>query len=313
MQPEMHNKSSTTITINTKPRWKIWWKLTRPHTLTAAFVPVLLGTALALPIVKINIPLLIAMLVASLLIQTATNMFNEYYDFKRGLDNEHSIGIGGAIVRHGVKPKTVLNIAFSLLAISILIGVYICWNTTWWLALIGVVSMATGYLYTGGPIPIAYTPFGEIVAGFFMGVLIILISYYIQTGTVSTTSVLISIPISILVGAILLSNNIRDLDGDKENGRKTLAILLGRKNAIVLLASMFATSYLWVFILILFKISSPWLIIVLLSVPKAIKATKGFIGKTKPIQMMPAMKATAQTNTSFGFLLSIGVFLGYFL
>lgn len=305
----MHNESSTIY--NTTPNWKVWWKLTRPHTLTAAFIPVLLGTALALPLVKINIPLLIAVLVASLLIQSATNMFNEYYDFKRGLDNEHSVGIGGAIVRHGVKPKTVLNIAFILFAISLLIGIYICWNTTWWLAFIGLISMAIAYLYNGGPIPIAYTPFGEIFAGFFMGVLIILISFYIQTGTVTSTSVLISIPISILVGAILLSNNIRDLDGDKENGRKTLAILLGRKNAIFLLASMFITSYVWVFVLILLKILSPWLAIVLLSVPKAVQATRGFIGKSKPIQMMPAMKATAQTNTSFGFLLSIGVFLGY--
>lgn len=309
MQPKMHNESSTIY--NTTPNWKVWWKLTRPHTLTAAFIPVLLGTALALPLVKINIPLLIAVLVASLLIQSATNMFNEYYDFKRGLDNEHSVGIGGAIVRHGVKPKTVLNIAFILFAISLLIGIYICWNTTWWLAFIGLISMAIAYLYNGGPIPIAYTPFGEIFAGFFMGVLIILISFYIQTGTVTSTSVLISIPISILVGAILLSNNIRDLDGDKENGRKTLAILLGRKNAIFLLASMFITSYVWVFVLILLKILSPWLAIVLLSVPKAVQATRGFIGKSKPIQMMPAMKATAQTNTSFGFLLSIGVFLGY--
>lgn len=311
MQSQMHTQSS--VTLNQKPNWRVWWQLTRPHTLTASFVPVLLGAALALPLTEINISLLIAMLVAAILIQAATNMFNEYYDFKRGLDNEHSIGIGGAIVRDGVNPKTVLNIAFSLYAISLFIGIYICMSTTWWLAFIGIVSMAAGYFYTGGPVPIAYTPFGEIVAGFFMGMLIILISFYIQTGTVTSTSVLISIPISILVGAILLSNNIRDLDGDKENGRKTLAILLGRKRAIYLLGAMFITSYMWVLMLILFKVASPWLAIVLLSVPKSYQATKGFIGKSKPIQMMPAMKATAQTNTIFGFLLSIGLCLGYFL
>ncbi|HYK74492.1 MAG TPA: UbiA family prenyltransferase, partial [Pseudoneobacillus sp.] len=161
--------------------------------------------------------------------------------------------------------------------------------------------------------PIAYTPFGEIFAGFFMGMLIILISFYIQTGTVDTTSILVSIPIFILVGAILLSNNIRDLDGDKEFGRKTLAILLGRKKAIQLLAAMFIVSFVWVFVLMALQLTSPWLAIVLLSAPKAIKATKGFIGKSIPIEMMPAMKATAQTNTIFGFLLSIGLFLGYLL
>jgi 1,4-dihydroxy-2-naphthoate polyprenyltransferase len=293
--------------------WRVWWQLTRPHTLTAAFVPVLLGTALAMELTEIDFSLFLAMLAASLLIQAATNMFNEYYDFKRGLDTEDSVGIGGAIVREGIKPKTVLNLAFGLYGVSVLLGFYICMNTSWWIAAIGLASMAVGYLYTGGPLPIAYTPFGELFAGFFMGMLIILISFYIQAGTVTATSVLVSFPILILVGAILLANNIRDLDGDKEFGRKTLAILLGKKGAIKLLAGMFIVSYAWVFILIAMNIITPWLAIVVLSAPKAIKATKGFIGKTLPMQMMPAMKATAQTNTIFGFLLSVGLFLGYLL
>lgn len=292
---------------------KVWWQLTRPHTLTAAFVPVLIGTALALNETSIHFGLFLAMLIASLLIQAATNMFNEYYDFKRGLDTEESVGIGGAIVRDGITPKTVMTIALSLYGISMLLGVYICMQTSWWLAAVGLVCMAIGYLYTGGPVPIAYTPFGELFAGFFMGMMIILISFYIQTGTVTTMSVLVSLPILILVGAILLANNIRDLDGDKEFGRKTLAILLGREGAIKLLAGMFIVSYIWVFVLIFTGSASPWLAIVILSIPKAINATKGFIGKTIPVTMMPAMKATAQTNTIFGFLLSIGIFLGHYL
>jgi 1,4-dihydroxy-2-naphthoate octaprenyltransferase len=84
--------------------WRIWWQLTRPHTLTASFVPVFLGTMIAISYTDIHWPLFFAMLFASMLIQAATNMFNEYYDFARGLDNEKSVGIGGAIVRNGVKP-----------------------------------------------------------------------------------------------------------------------------------------------------------------------------------------------------------------
>ncbi|MEH7886137.1 1,4-dihydroxy-2-naphthoate polyprenyltransferase [Bacillus sp. JJ1609] len=307
MQPQLQPSSSPSVTGSD---WRVWWQLTRPHTLTAAFAPVLLGTALAIETNGIHWGLFLAMLIASLLIQAATNMFNEYYDYVRGLDNENSIGIGGAIVRHGIKPKTVLNLAFSLYGISVLLGVYICMNSSWWVAAVGVISLAAGYLYTGGPLPIAYTPFGELVAGFFMGVLIILISFYIQTGTITETSVLVSVPSFLLVGAILLANNIRDLDGDKEFGRKTLAILLGRKGAIRLLAGMFIVSYGWVIGLIIAGVVSPWLALVALSIPKAIKATKGFIGKSNPLQMMPAMAATAQTNTIFGFLLSIGIFIG---
>ncbi len=147
---------------------------------------------------------------------------------KEGLDHEGSVGIGGAIVRDGIQPKTVLNLAFGFFGIAILLGVYICINSSWWLAAIGLVCMAVAYLYTGGPLPIAYTPFGELTAGLFMGVIIIGISFFIQTGTVTSEVILLIHSSSILIGAILLANNIRDLDGDKENGRKTLAILVGR-------------------------------------------------------------------------------------
>ncbi|WP_026693570.1 1,4-dihydroxy-2-naphthoate polyprenyltransferase [Peribacillus kribbensis] len=300
--------------VKDKNNWRVWWQLTRPHTLTAGFVPVLVGTALALnEKAHFHAAVFICMMVATLFIQMATNMFNEYYDYKRGLDNENSIGIGGAIVREGVSPQTVLTIALTLYGLSILLGIYICSHSSWWLALIGLICMSVGYLYTGGPFPIAYTPFGEIFAGLFMGVFVILIAFFIQAGYVSANSVLVSIPVALLVGAINLANNIRDLEGDKENGRKTLAILAGRKNAIIILGSSMAVSYIWIISLILSDNASPWLLLVLLSIPKAVKATKGFVGKTQPLQMMPAMKATAQTNTIFGFLLSIGLFINYFI
>ncbi|NEU32577.1 1,4-dihydroxy-2-naphthoate polyprenyltransferase [bacterium LRH843] len=293
--------------------WRVWWQLTRPHTLTAAFAPVLLGTALAISETTIHFGLFSTMLIASLLIQAATNMFNEYYDYKRGLDTEESVGIGGAIVRDGIQPSTILKLAFGLYGISLLLGIYICMITSWWLAAVGLIGMAIGYLYTGGPFPIAYTPLGELFSGFFMGMMIILISFYIQTGTVTTMSVIVSVPSLVLVGAIMLANNIRDLDGDKEFGRKTLAILLGKQKAIKLLAGMFIFSYVWIIILIASNIISPWVLIVVLSIPKTIHAVKGFKQNNMPLQMMPAMKATAQTNTIFGLLLSIGLFLDYFL
>ncbi|WP_066063213.1 1,4-dihydroxy-2-naphthoate polyprenyltransferase [Neobacillus soli] len=310
MQPDLQQNSKPVVESNRG--FQVWWKMTRPHTLTASFVPVLLGTALALKNGKIHISLFIAMLIASMLIQAATNMFNEYFDYKRGLDTEHSVGIGGTIVRDGIKPKTVINLAFGFYGIALLLGVYICANSSWWLAVVGLICMAVGYFYTGGPYPIAYTPFGELFSGFFMGMLIILISVFIQTGTVDGTSILVSVPSMVLVGMIMLSNNIRDLDGDKENGRKTVAILLGKTKAIYLLAGMFTFSYLWILGLIFSEIAPFWTAIVILSAPKAIKATKGFIKNNVPIQMAPAMIATAQTNTIFGFLLAIGIFIGHF-
>ena len=103
--------------------WKVWLMLLRPHTLSAAFIPVTIGTVLAMHEGSIKLSLFIAMLVASILIQAATNMFNEYFDYKRGLDNEASVGIGGAIVRNGIKAKTVLNLAFVFFFAATLIGI----------------------------------------------------------------------------------------------------------------------------------------------------------------------------------------------
>src|SRR5699024_4161846 len=182
-----------------------------------------------------------------------------------GLDNEKSVGIGGTIVRDKVAPKTVLKLALIFFAVAILLGVYICIASSWWIAVIGLICMIFGYLYTGGPFPIAYTPFGELCSGFLMGTVIIGISYYIQTLTLTVDVVLISIPIAIFIGAIMLSNNIRDLDGDKLNGRKTVAILIGRQNAIVLLASMFTIAYCLTAYFIIIGMLPLWSLITFLS------------------------------------------------
>ena len=296
--------------IEAEGGFKVWWHLMRPHTLTASFAPVLIGTAIAaVEGYKLNFFMFLAMLVASLLIQAATNMFNEYYDFKRGLDNENSVGIGGTIVRHGVAPRTIMKIALSFYFVAMLLGVYICANSSWFLVAIGLVCMLIGYLYTGGPYPIAYSPFGELVSGAVMGMGIVLISFFIQTKTVTLDAVLISVPSMILVGAIMLSNNIRDIVGDTEGGRKTLAILVGRRAAVNILATFFIVSFSWIFVLILFNNLTWFALIVFLCLKKPIDAVKLFKEKTQPLEVMLAMKWTAQTNTFFVFLLAIALSL----
>lgn len=293
--------------------WRVWWKLTRPHTLTASFAPVFLGTMIALYEANIDWLLFIAMLLACLLIQAATNMFNEYYDFVRGLDSEESVGIGGAIVRNGVKPKTVMQLALLLYVIAAILGIYICYESSWLLLIVGAISMAVGYFYTGGPYPISSTPFGELFSGLFMGMLIVLIAVYIQVGSVPLFAVLLSVPSALLVAAIMLSNNIRDLEEDTAGGRKTMAILVGRKTAITILASYFVLSYLWIIGLVVLQIITPWSLLVLLSLKKPIHAIKLFKQTDNPVQVAPAMKDTALTNTIFVFLLGLGLLIGYYL
>lgn len=298
----------------TKTTWRTWWKLTRPHTLTAGFVPVFIGTVLAITEGQFSLGIFLAMLTATLLIQAATNMFNEYYDYKRGLDTDKSVGIGGTIVRDGVAPKTIMKIALGCYAVALVIGIFICVSTSWVLAIVGLISMFFGFIYTGGPIPIAYTPFGELTAGFFMGFEIIAISYFIQTGTVTWEVFFLSIPASFLIANILMANNIRDFDNDKLSGRKTLAILSGKKGARTLHKLMFACAYGAAILMPFFGIANIGTWLCLLSLPVAIKAVRGFVNCTdKPISMMPAMAATAKTNTIFGFYFGLGILVVNFI
>lgn len=300
-------------TLQADSGWRIWWQLTRPHTLTASFAPVFLGTMIAIRDTSIDWILFSAMLIASLLIQAATNMFNEYYDFARGLDNEKSIGIGGAIVRNGVKPKTVLGLAFILYGIAGILGIYICMQTTWWLLLVGGIAMIIGYVYTGGPYPIAYTPFGELFSGLFMGFLIVIIAFYIQTATITVDSILLAVPSTLLVAAIMMANNIRDIVGDEASGRKTLAILAGRPAAVNILLSFFVLSYLWIVVLVISGLITPWTLLVFISVLKPVKIIRIFKKHTEPLKVMPAMKDTGITNTLFAVLLAIGLLIGHLI
>ncbi|MDV2582132.1 1,4-dihydroxy-2-naphthoate polyprenyltransferase [Alkalibacillus haloalkaliphilus] len=305
----MSEDQSVQEALGEKPGFQVWWRMLRPHTLTASFVPVFIGTVAASMYTSIHVGLFLAMLIASMLIQAATNMFNEYYDYVKGLDTEDSVGIGGTIVRDGIPPIQVRNLAFIFYGVAVLLGFYICIETTFWIAVIGLISMLFGYLYTGGPYPIAYSPFGELFAGFFMGTVIIGISYYIQTEAVTTGIILLSIPPAILIGAILLSNNIRDLDNDKESGRKTLAILVGRDNAIRVLAFFFISAYVLTAIFIIIGLIPIWAVITLLSATKAINAYKMFKQNKTPLEMMPGMKFTAQMNTQFGLLYGLSFLL----
>ena len=298
---------------------KKYWQLMRPHTLTAAVVPVLVGTASAKLFLlgsedHLKLSLLLAMLIACLLIQAATNMFNEYYDFKKGLDDHTSVGIGGAIVRNSMSPKLVMNLAIAFYIIAALLGIFIAIQSSFWLLPIGLVCMAVGYLYTGGPLPISWTPFGELFSGVFMGMIIILIAFFIQTGNLQSLVVWISIPVVITIGLINMANNIRDRVKDKENGRKTLPILLGKNNSVRFLGLMYITAYvLVIYITFFIPGGSIFFLLALLSFPMPIKAVRRFKKNDTPQTMMPAMAATGKTNTFFGLLYALGIYISALL
>ena len=297
-----------------KSKLKEFFMCTRPHSYPASIAPVLFGATYALGYeIKFSILKFILFLLACLLIQAATNLFNEYYDYKHGLDKIDSEGISGSIVKGNLSPREVMVGALVLYALAFVLGLILTLMTSFYVLLVGLVCMLAGYFYTGGKYPIAYSPFGEVVSGFFMGTIIIALSFYFQTGYVNADIIVVSIPLFIMIGAILLANNIRDLDNDKESGRRTYAILVGRNNAIKTMAISFIVVYLLNVLFIVTKYASWWNLLVFVTVPLAIKIIKGFSANNDKKTMAPYMVLTAKLTIFVGFIMSLANILKYLI
>ena len=297
-----------------KSKLKEFFMCTRPHSYPASIAPVLFGATYALGYeIKFSILKFILFLLACLLIQAATNLFNEYYDYKHGLDKIDSEGISGSIVKGNLSPREVMVGALVLYALAFVLGLILTFITSFYVLLVGLVCMLAGYFYTGGKYPIAYSPFGEVVSGFFMGTIIIALSFYFQTGYVNTDIIVVSIPLFIMIGAILLANNIRDLDNDKESGRRTYAILIGRNNAIKTMAISFIVVYLLNVLFIITKYASWWNLLVFVTIPLAIKIIKGFSANNHKTTMAPFMVLTAKLTIFVGFIMSLANILKYLM
>ncbi|MDN5697103.1 MAG: 1,4-dihydroxy-2-naphthoate polyprenyltransferase [Rubrobacter sp.] len=286
-----------------------WVRLARPFTLTAAAVPVLFGTALALRDGGFRAGPFLAMLLASLLIQAATNMFNEYYDEKRGLDTADSVGIAGSIVGGKIPARSVLRAALGLYAVAFVLGMYLVAAGGWAILFLGLISALAGYLYTGGPRPISSTPASEATVFVFMGVLIVVIAYAVQAGEFPPGVTLAALPLGCPVAAILLANNIRDLDEDRRGGRRTLPIVLGRAGGIAVYRGLIAGTYILLVLLVISGAVPFTSLIAAASLPLAARLWRGVSASTVPARLMPVVKGTSGLHAVFGLLYALGVLI----
>jgi 1,4-dihydroxy-2-naphthoate octaprenyltransferase len=203
-------------------------------TLVAGLVPVILGSVYSkYAFGKFNISYFILLVIAMILIQSATNMINDYFDFKRGADDNKSAD-EKALVSGKITPKQVLCIIFLYQVIALIIGIFLASQTSYYILLIAILGGIVSILYACGPLPISYTPFGEIVSGVTMGIGITSTVIYIQSGIFNINTILVAVPTALFIGTILLTNNISDIEEDSEAGRKTLPIIIGKKNAEML-------------------------------------------------------------------------------
>lgn len=287
-----------------------WFWLARPFSLTAAAVPVIFGAVLASKDGVFAFLPVMAMLLGSLFIQAATNMFNEFYDEQRGLDVAGAVGIAGSIVAGRMHARTVLLGALFCYTVALFMGIYLIFVGGWPILILGCLSALGGYLYSAGPKPIAYTPASELAVFLFMGVLIVVITYAVQARAFPLYVPFAALPFGGPVAAILLANNIRDVESDRRGGRRTVPIVFGRGAAIWFYRGLLLEAYATVFLLILFGVM-PWSAgLVVLSLPLAVKVWRGISSSTRPERLDPIVKATAGVHLTFGLLYAAGVLVG---
>ncbi len=267
---------------------------------------------MALATVGIPAPdLLLAMLVASVLIQIATNMFNEYFDFKHGLDTPQTVGIAGAIV-HGLVPAgTVFRVATACYIVAAVLGLYIVFTTRSSIVLLlGLASAAGGYLYTGGPLPIAYTPFGELEVFLFMGPVIVCLAYFIQAGSFAPSAIWASLPVGCLVAAILMANNVRDVVADGHVGRRTVPVVLGRRAGLGVFIALVATAYLVVGAAILLGYLPATSVLPFITLAMPVRLVHLYASTEAPSHLNAGVRGSAALHARFGLLFALGIALG---
>ena len=287
-----------------------WFWLARPFSLTAAAVPVLFGTALAWRDGAFGWGPFLAMLFGSLLIQAATNMFNEFYDERRGLDVAGTIGIAGSIVGGRVAAHSVLVGALLCYTIALFLGIYLISVGGWPILVLGCLSALGGYLYSAGPRPIAYTPASEAAVFMFMGVLIVVIAYAVQARGFPLYVPLAALPIGGPVAAILLANNLRDLVSDRRGGRRTLPIVFGREVGVLVYRTLLLEAYVAVGVLMAFGVVPPECALVFPSLFAALRLWRDVAAYSTPRRLDPVVKRTAGLHLVFGLLYTAGVLIG---
>jgi 1,4-dihydroxy-2-naphthoate octaprenyltransferase len=249
---------------------RIWLQAARPRTLPAAVAPVLVGTALAAGEGIFSVATFAAALVGALFIQIGTNLSNDYSDARRGADTEDRLGPVRVTAGGLVPPRQVLRATWVAFGLAVVAGSYLIAITGWELLLAGAASILAGVLYTGGPRPYGYAGLGEIFVFLFFGLVAVAGSYFAQTERLSAEALLLAVPVGLLASAILVVNNVRDLETDRRAGKKTLAVRLGRPRTRLLYTAMIAGAYLTVALPWLLGDLGPWVLISWLSVRLAI-------------------------------------------
>jgi 1,4-dihydroxy-2-naphthoate octaprenyltransferase len=286
---------------------RIWVMAARVRTLPAAVAPVLVGTSLALGAGHFKALAFVAALLGAIFIQVGTNLSNDYSDARRGADTEDRLGPVRVTAGGLVPPSQVLLATYVTFGLAVLCGAYLVAVAGWELLAVGAASILAGVLYTGGPRPYGYEGLGELFVFLFFGVVAVAGSYFVQVQALPWQSFVCAVPVGLLASAILVVNNVRDLDTDRRAGKRTLAVRLGRERTRALYVAMLALAFLcgplpWVL-----GSMSAWLLLSWLALPLAVSVARVVRTRVDGPSLNGALAKTGMLQLLFCLLLSAGI------
>jgi 1,4-dihydroxy-2-naphthoate polyprenyltransferase len=288
--------------------WQKWVMAIRPKTLPAAAAPVIVGVALAFAVGQFKFGPAAACLVAALLLQIGSNLANDVFDYEKGADAGDRLGPTRVTQSGLLTPDQVKNGMVIVFGITIMIGLYLIIIGGWGILVLGVTAILSAIAYTGGPYPLGYHGLGDLFVFIFFGLAATAGTYYLQVGSITTTVLALAVALGFLTVNILVVNNLRDIENDRKVAKKTLAVRLGARGAIIEYYLLVIGAYLIPIGLVIGQLLSLWGLLVWISFPLALKWAR-FIRGNNGRALNQALAGTGQVELVYALLFSLGMII----
>ena len=292
------------------PIWRVWLLAARPPTLPAAVAPVLVGTAVATIDGPFSVGLFFQVLVAAILIQIGVNFANDLSDFRRGADTPERLGPPRAVAQGWLSERQMLGGAVVVFGGAIAIGISLTIAAGWPILVAGAASCIAAVAYTGGPWPYGYHGLGDAICFAFFGVVAVMGSGYVQSGALTWELAAASIPVGCLVTAILVANNLRDIDTDRSAGKRTLAVVLGERATRLEYVLLVVIAFGAILVFAATGVLPRWTAIALAAIALAAPLCRVVLAGTSGVALIAVLKRTAMLHLAVGVLLAIGAVIG---
>jgi 1,4-dihydroxy-2-naphthoate octaprenyltransferase len=286
---------------------RVWWSAVRPATLAASIAPVLVGTAISVHEGEPRLGAGLLALLVAVAMQIGVNFANDYSDHKRGADSPRRVGPLRAASSGIIEPAKVRRAAIASFGVAAAAGVLLSLTTDWRLLLVGVACLLAGWLYTGGPRPYGYLGLGEAFVFVFFGLVATLGTVYVETLRITQLSVLMACAMGCFATAILVLNNLRDLDTDVAAGKLTLATRIGRERTRVLLLVLVCIAFAIPIGVLVFKLAGVTVMLVHFAIPIAAVPVRAAFAAPSAPALVRALKRMAIAELAYALLFSFGL------